>query len=374
MKTISRLLVAGNLLAVLAMAQPPNYSITDLGPMGPNGQPFVVTNNGLISEGVAVSSGVYHAVLWYRGLATDISAGGFGGPNSQAIGVNVRAQAIGQAETSEADPYGEDFCGYGTHLICLPFVWQFGLMTPLPTLGGRSGNALMINSRGQVAGYAENATQDPTCPAPQKYQFEPVLWTNGGAQGLPAAAGDLEGLAWAVNDNGQVAGASGACTAYNPILGNYLQALHALFWDKGTMTEIPSLGGTGHGFGIFSKNLNNQGQVVGFSDMPGDQTFHAFLWTKATGTKDLGTLPGDVSSGGLAINDAGVITGVSLDAQFNARAFILQDGVMSDLNALIPADSPLHLWTACSITPRGEIVGIASTSTGEIHGYLATPR
>jgi probable HAF family extracellular repeat protein len=59
-----------------------------------------------------------------------------------------------------------------------------------------------------------------------------------------------------------------------------------------------NLGGTGHGFGIFAKNLNNRGQVAGFSDLPEDETFHAFIWSKATGIKDLGTLPGDVASGG----------------------------------------------------------------------------
>src|ERR1051325_2736811 len=284
-KQIVMSIAACSLLAVVAVAQPPQYSVTDLGPMGPFGQPFAITNNGLISEGVELPSGTFHAFLWYRGLATDISSSGFGGPNSVAIGANNRAQVIGQAETSDTDPYGEDFCGYGTHLVCLPFLWQFGLMTPLPTLGGRNGNANMINSRGQVAGYAENATMDPACPAPQKYQFEPVLWTNGSAQGLPTASGDLEGLAWALNDNGQVTGASGACSVYNPNLANYLLALHALFWDKGTVTVIPSLGGTGHGFGNFSKNLNNLGQVVGFSDMPGDQTSHAFLWSKEAGTR-----------------------------------------------------------------------------------------
>ena len=44
-----------------------------------------------------------------------------------------------------------------------------------------------------------------------------------------------------------------------------------------------------------------------------------------------------------------------------------------DLNELIPPDSPLYLWTACSINSRGEIIGIASTSKGETHGYMLTP-
>jgi probable HAF family extracellular repeat protein len=90
--------------------------------------------------------------------------------------------------------------------------------------------------------------------------------------------------------------------------------------------------------------------------------------------QDLGTLPGDVNSGAIGINDAGEVVGVSLDASFNPRAFVAQSGVMTDLNTLIPADSPLFLITACSINSRGEIIGIAvEKSTGDIHGYLATP-
>ncbi len=379
---MKKVMVRSQLIGVLAAfafysqnvtAQPAHYNITDLGVVGPAGQPFFVTNNGLVSGSAAVTSGAYHAVFWYGGLETDIGASGFGGPNSMALGVNVRAQVVGFSEASEPEPYGEDFCGNGTHLVCLPFIWQFGLMSPLPTLGGRNGTANMVNSRGQAVGFAENAAWDPSCPAPQKYQFKPVLWTNGTAQQLATVAGDQEGLAWAVNENGQAAGGSGSCAAYNPIWGNNLQPLHALLWDNGGMTDLGNLGGTGHGNGIFAKNLNNNGQVVGASDLPGDKTFHAFLWTKSAGIQDLGTLPGDVASAGLAINDAGVVLGVSLDDQFNPRAFIWQGGVMADLNALIPADSSLFLWTGCSINSRGQIIGIASTSNGDIHGYLATP-
>ncbi len=44
-----------------------------------------------------------------------------------------------------------------------------------------------------------------------------------------------------------------------------------------------------------------------------------------------------------------------------------------DLNTLIPAGSPLYLWFACSINSGGAIIGIAATSTGQLHGYLLTP-
>ena len=45
---------------------------------------------------------------------------------------------------------------------------------------------------------------------------------------------------------------------------------------------------------------------------------------------------------------------------------------MVDLNLLAP-DSPLYLFTACSINSRGEIFGLALDVQGNFHGYLATP-
>jgi hypothetical protein len=50
------------------------------------------------------------------------------------------------------------------------------------------------------------------------------------------------------------------------------------------------------------------------------------------------------------------------------------DGVPTDLNTLIPADSPLQLQTVCGINSRGEITGLAvENSTGQYRGYLAIP-
>jgi probable HAF family extracellular repeat protein len=370
MKTISRSILAGNLFAALLAAQPPHYSVTDLGPVGPAGQPFYVTNNSLVSGAAPAAGGAYHAVVWYRGLETDV--GTLGGQNSTAYGVNVRAQVVGWAESDETDPYGEDFCGFGTHHICLPFISQFGLMTPLPTLGGKSGTAYAINSRGQVAGVSETGSWDPACPSPQKFQFKPVLWTNGGVQALPTVAGDPDGFAYSVNENGQAVGASGVCAAFNPISLVNLQPLHALLWENGVATDLGNLGGTGHGQGIVAESINNRGQVVGGSDLKGDKAFHAFLWTRSAGMQDLGTVPGDVASAAIAINDAGDVVGASLDQQFNPKAFLWHNGVMTDLNSLVSGVSPVYLFTACSINSRGEIIGIGVGADG-FHSYLATP-
>jgi probable HAF family extracellular repeat protein len=375
MKTILASIAASGLLAALAIAQPPQprYTVTDLGTVGGTpGQPYVITNNGLVSGAAATPDGRMHAVLWYKGLKMDIGAHGLGGPNSAAFGVNERGKAVGEAETS--DPDGEDFCGFNAYgfpsdTACLPFLWQNGVMTKLRTLGGANGAANMINNRGKVVGYAQNNTQDQGCPV---FQFKPVIWENGKIRELPTYPGDPDGAAIAINDNGQVVGVSGPCAAFNPNLGLYLLDSHALLWQDGTVTDLGNLGGDGGFGGNHACAINNQGQVVGHSDLTGDTTFHAYLWTKETGMQDLETLQGDFASLALGINDRGEVVGASLAPDFSSRAFLWENGVMTDLNTLIPANSALFLLQAKSINSSGEIVGLAVTSTGELHGFLAT--
>jgi probable HAF family extracellular repeat protein len=69
------------------------------------------------------------------------------------------------------------------------------------------------------------------------------------------------------------------------------------------------------------------------------------------------------------------VVGGSLDTDFNTRAFLWQSGVMTDLNTLIPPDSPLFLIEAVgTINSRGQIGGLAlEKSTGEVHAFLLTP-
>jgi probable HAF family extracellular repeat protein len=382
MKRIAISIAAGSLLAAVAMAQSPSYTITDLGNVGPNGQPFVISNNGLV-VGALQTGATIQAVLWYKGRMVDLSTPGLGGQNGMAFGVNHLGQVVGEAQTTNPDPNGEDFCGLAalgltsSGTTCVAFLWQSGVMKALPALGGNNGLANQINKQGAAAGMAETDTPDATCPSggAQKLNFKPVLWQSGYPEELPTYSGDPDGEAHAINDRGQVAGGSGECVAFNPIFLTNLQPLHALLWENGKATDLGSLGGTGHGNGIVAENLNNYGQVIGFSDLQGDTDFHAFRWTRETGMQDLGTVPGDVSSVAVGINDSGQIVGSSINASFSPRAFLWQNGNMIDLNTLVPADSPLYLFTACIINAVGEITGIAiDQSSGDFHGYVAVPK
>ena len=379
-KSILTSIAASSLLAGVAMAQSPTYKVIDLGTAGPNGQPFAIAKNGLVAEATQVGN-IVSAGLWYKGRSVNLGQPGLKGQNSMAFGVNARGQAVGEAQTDIPDPQGEDFCGFAAlglasnGTTCLAFLWQNGVMNALPTLGGNNGVANQINSAGVAVGMAEKNASDSTCPpgGPQKLEFKPVAWQNGEVRELPTYSGDPDGNAHAINDFGLVIGGSGVCAAYNPIWLTNLQPLHALLWEGGKATDLGSLGGTGHGNGIMALNLNNHGQVIGSSDLQGDASFHAFLWTRETGMQDLTTLQGDVDSAALGINDSGQIVGVSIDASFNPRAFLRQGQELIDLNTLVPAGSPLYLASACSINAAGEIAGFAFDSSGNVHTYVAVP-
>lgn len=343
----------------------PRYTVTDLGTLGGTySLAGGLSNSGWV-EGYSLLPGdtARHPVLWRNGVMNDL--GTLGGPNADAgYRPNDWGNLGGASETGAQDPYAEDFCGYGTNLICLPIVWWNDIkkMTPLPTLGGNNGWAAGINDQNEVAGVAENTTQEPTCAGTsQVFQFKPVIWIDGRVRKLPTFPGDPVGMAWGINYWGQATAYSGNCTT----------DFHALLWQNGKATDLGNLGGTMNNAGV---DINNLGQVAGNSDLPGDTTGHAFLWQKSTGMIDLGTLPGDVGSDGDGINDLGQVVGGSWNAEGNDRAYIWQNGMMTDLNTLIPPDSPLYLIEASgTINDWGQIAGIGLTSAGDVHAFLLTP-
>ncbi|MBV8067270.1 MAG: hypothetical protein JO113_04775, partial [Candidatus Eremiobacteraeota bacterium] len=178
-------------------------------------------------------------------------------------------------------------------------------------------------------------------------------------------AGDPVGAAIAINDSGEVVGGSGICAPISPAIG-----AHALLWRHGTPEN---LGGFGGQMSNVAWDINDRGHIVGFSDLKGDAATHAFLWKNGKMT-DLGTLRGDVFSFAFGINERDQIVGQSCDASFNCRAFIWEDGVMHDLNALVSGSS-LPLTGANSINRNGEITGIAyDPSTGGIPAFVAIPK
>jgi probable HAF family extracellular repeat protein len=369
--TIVTLLAALVFMAAARSQQPMRYSLRDLGTLGGTFSSAVAANNSGVIAGSSTPTGdaVAHAVTWRKGAITDL--GTLGGPNSftseAASPINDRGEVAGLSAIATVDPYAEGFCdALGSPIapyLCRPFVWSHGVMTELPTLGGNNAAASAINNRGEVTGFAETATLDPTCPPPQVFAYEAAVWkpAKGEVQELPPLLGDTISGANGINDNGQVAGASGTCAA-GPI--------EAVLCKDGRPIDLGNLGGVTFNIAFA---VNNQGQVVGQSDLPGDATHHAFLWQHGV-MSDLGTLPGLPGSLAASINNTGQVVGFSDDFQGNEVALLWQDGVMIDLNTRIPAELPVFLLEALGINDRGQITGfMLDIPSGEIHGYLLTP-
>jgi probable HAF family extracellular repeat protein len=246
------------------------------------------------------------------------------------------------------------------------------------TLGGNNGEGVGINDRGQVVGITETNTKDNSCAAPQVLRYEAVLWgpKPDDKQELPPLPGDTVGIALGLNDKGEAVGGTGRCA--NTPLNPFAETPHAVLWRNGVPIDLGSLGGK---LLNTAAAINDKGQVVGSSDLPGDKADPAFLWTEATGMQNIGTLGTDKSGlpGGFGgINNIGQVVGESCSGYLGTgkcRAFLWQDNVMTDLNTLIRRGSPLYLVFPSQINDAGEIVGLGvNTSTGEPHAFLATPQ
>ena len=258
MSTITVFAVLGIRIRVAAQdqqeqkaAQPHRYTVTALSTLGGTGSGGNSINNKGWVAGASTLAGdtILHATLWRNGVITDL--GTLGGPNSFVVAPvkNDRGLIVGIAETSTPDPLGEGFCaasfllGFNTGLTCLGFLWQNGVMAPLPPLlGGNNSQASGVNNRGQVVGWAESSTYDTTCIAPQRLQIEAVIWEQGQIQKLRPLPGDVDGAASAINDKGQVAGCSGICgNTLGGTSGATPGCVHAVVWQNGSPTNIGGL-------------------------------------------------------------------------------------------------------------------------------------
>jgi probable HAF family extracellular repeat protein len=390
-----------------------SYRIVNLGdPLtGPVSQGTTNNQPGWVAGWSLQANAIMHAELWRHGAATDLGA--LGGPtlNSAVAWPNRDHQGVvvGISETSELQPLGENWsCFLAVFFVadghvCRGFIWHDGQMSSLPTLGGDNGFATGVNDRGEIVGWAENRIHDPTCDeftnTRQVLQFEAVMWVRD-RDGRGAAShsgyraielhpypGDLDGAATAINQRGEAAGISGICDG--AIGGG--TAEHMVVWRHGQLErELPTLGGT---YWNTPMDINDRGNVVGFSDLPGDgptngqANFQAFFWSRRPyrcqgvtsrggGTCDLGALGPNLISQALGVNNRDQVVGTSqlqVGSALANHAFIWQGGKMLDLNNMVVPGTTLTLTIAQDINDRGEITGQATTPAGATVAFEAFP-
>lgn len=325
-----------------------HYTVTDVGTLGGTFSLATGVNSAGIVGGQATLLGdtAAHPFRWQDGGIADL--GTFGGTNGESSWINQRGQQVG----------GADLPGDTARHA---FLWTDGVMADLGTLGGTNSFGLGINFQGHVAGVSDLAGEAAS---------HAFLWINGVMTDLGTLPGGANSTAINIDDRDRAVGVSDITTTPDPNLG--FPPYHATRWVKGVPNDLGTLGGK---LSVATQG-NNRGQVVGASDLFGDNEFHAFLWENGV-MQDLGTFPGDPDSSADAINNRGQIVGTSQTSTQAVRAVIWQNGAMKDLNTLIPAGSGLQLLEGLAIDPVGHIAGYAVVTAGphagEIHGFLLTP-
>jgi len=148
-----------------------------------------------------------------------------------------------------------------------------------------------------------------------------------------------------------------------------------MVWEDGKAIDLGNLGPNGlPGAGNHACAINSKGQAAGHTTSNANTV--AFLWSKEKGMQALGTLAGDLASFAIGMNDNAAVVGQSVNADFSKlRAFLWENGVMTDLNTLVTVNpGKLYLLLGESINSSGEITGLAVDGAGKFHGFLAIPK
>ena len=293
-----------------------------------------INSKGQVAGTANWDDGTAHAFLYSEGILADLGVLP-GDAQSTANGINDQGQIVGWSGSADGS-------------IQHPFLYSGGAMSLLWTLDGYAySQATAINNSGQIAGYAMKS--DLTSQA--------VLYANNSVTVLPALPGHPNNEAFGINSSEQVVGAAGA--GYGV----------AFLYSGGV---IQNLGVPDASYsGSTATGINDSGQVVGYAFVLAyNGVWSPFLYSGGAMT-DLGRLPGFSQGVATAINNSGQVVGYLVPSKHvGAHAFVYANGIMTDLNSLLPADSGWVLIEANAINDLGQIAGQGYNPAGESHAFL----
>jgi probable HAF family extracellular repeat protein len=316
--------------------------------------------NGVVDPLIGIRE--VRALVWEDDEIMDL--GTFGGNQSLLGNINNRGQVAGSATNTISDPFSLYYLvgGWTTGTQTRAFLWQNGKKQDLGTLGGPDAAGLFVNERGQVVGESyTNSTPNPTTGLPT---LDPFLWEKGTMIDLGSLGGTL-GLATLLNNRGDVVGTSN-------LAGD--QTSHPFLWHDGKLVDLftATIGGSP----ITVNQLSENGEIVGGAAFP-NRSFDAYLWRNGVAT-DLGTVGGDCFSEAVALNSVSQVVGYSQACDMSSqRSFLWENGSMVDLNTLIRPDPDLQLVETIAINDQGEIAGDRDPGCGPDvlcgHAYVLIP-
>jgi probable HAF family extracellular repeat protein len=266
----------------------PPYEFADLGTLGGR-QSFAadINNAGQVVGWAFNASGAQRAFLWQDGVMLDL--GTLGGDHTIADDINENGQVAGES----VDAAG----------TLRPFLWSDGVMRDLDP-GGQipvNGTLPRVNDAGWVVWTGQIGRNVGGSP-----MLRAFLFRDGASSEFPTVGDSGQSYVYAINNAGKAVGSSNG---------------RAVLWEAGAVRDLID----GLAF-----DINDRGQVVGASGNFGTPGSRAFFWNGGETTL-LGPLPGDTWAEAVVINEVGEVGGNSVlsNAQeFRVHAFRWQAGVL----------------------------------------------
>ncbi len=271
------------------------------------------------------------------------------------------------SDTALPDPFAPDRCFDTDCLLAHAFRWKDGRMIDLGGIDATY-NSLgdSINDLGWVTGFAQTGVNDPSFLFPLAHA---VLWRNRKALDLGTLAGGSVSLGISVNNDGEVVGFSdnGVPDPFAAFFFPVDTQVRTFLWKRGALEDIGTLGGPS---AVPGPGCNNQrpGVIVGSS-------YIDFTPNTSSGQPtidpflwdngvitDLGNLGGTFNFGQCANNRGEVIGSSSLPGDQFSHAFRWRNGRMKDLGTLGGPNSEA-IW----INDAGDIAGSADLPMPNIH-------
>ena len=328
-----------------AQSTPGPYTLTDLGSLGGGDtQAFDLNDSAQVVGYSRTDTLKSRAFLWDEGQMVNLGIVNADDFQSAAVDLNALGHAVGTSTLKN---------GFARAAL-----WRdgsiIGLTPELPPYEGTS-FASAINDAGHIVGAIDDD---------DSFFYEGILFANESRTVLGGLGGGSTRPA-DINNAGQIVGTSTTSVE--------LGASHAFLWQNGVMTDLGLLRSDDEDSAASA--INADGVIVGTSERLDENTsvdYRPFIWENGV----MSAIPTPSHEAyATDINDAGVVVGLmrTSGAASPYHAWIYVNGVVTNLNSLIPSGSGLHVAYANAINNNGQIAGVAFDAQGQAHGVLLTP-
>lgn len=282
-------------------------------------------------------------VIWSRGgQITRLPAGRRGG---LARDINGAGTIVGSEAEADA---------------LRPVAWRNGELVRLPDLAGDPesvrGDAIAINSAGVIAG-----------DLAVEFTTRAVRWVNDRAEALVDPPGGRALRAFGINDRGTILASVRLHGQTGPVRTFGLWRGEAV-----TLLDLPEV--VTDDLTVMPMGFNNRDQVAlaVYESGPDCSSLSSMIVTDGVRSTVIDRRHEGLCSFPIDINDAGVVVGQT-ERDGRDVAALWRDGVMIDLQRLIPAEAGLWFDRPEVINNAGMIAGQATDERGTVHGVLLIP-